>query len=138
MGDAMTTDPTTSTDPTSPDPLDRLLTGAGPTTRFDLSARERRALVRATRRRAHGRVARTAAGAALTAVLVGGGAAAFASDDLRAWFSAGIRDPYVTYEYAVPSGAICTETSGDPIATDPAAAEALRVRLASAEQRSRR
>lgn len=119
------------------EPLDRLLDEAAPATRFNASRGRRRATIRAARREAgmgRPRVPRTAVAAGLTLALLGGGtAAAFASPDLREWFFSGVQDPYVTVQYTVPSGAVCTETSGDPIATDAAAADALRAWLASAD-----
>lgn len=119
------------------DLLDQLLTESAPATRFDISKAERLSLVdsarRATRRR-RGRVGRAAVAViAAFAVLSGGTVAAFANEDLRNWFLSGISDPYVTFDYTVPSGALCTETSGDPIADNPDAADALRKWLASAD-----
>ena len=117
--------------------LDRMLNAATPPIRYDASARASRAVIRGARRRAGVRAPRAtyfAVAAGLTVAFVGGGtAAAFANPDLREWFFSGVQDPYVTVQYTVPSGATCTETSGDPIANDPDAADALRAWLASAD-----
>jgi hypothetical protein len=119
------------------DPLDRLLDEAAPRTRFDATGRARRTVIRAARRGARVRApqaTRAIVATGLTLALLGaGGAAAFASPDIRDWFFSGVQDPYVTVHYTVPSGAVCTDTSGDPIANDPAAADALRTWLASAD-----
>lgn len=119
------------------DQLDQLLQDAAPRTRLNVSASGARALIRDARREARHRPSRStraAVAAGLTVALVGGGtAAAFANEDIRDWFFSGVQDPYVTFQYTVPSGEVCTETSGDPIASDPAAADALRNWLASAD-----
>lgn len=119
------------------DSLDRLLEAAAPPTRFDASVHARRSVARAARRRAGAGApgaTRVAVVTGLTIALLGSGtAAAFANPDLRDWFFSGVQDPYVTVQYTVPSGAICTETSGDPIANSPEAADALRDWLASAD-----
>lgn len=119
------------------DPLDRLLDEAAPATKFEASQVRRRAAIRAARRAAGvtgPRLPRAAVAAGLTLAFLGGGtAAAFANSDLREWFFSGVQDPYVTVRYTVPSGAVCTETWGDPISTDAAAADALRSWLASAD-----
>lgn len=117
--------------------LDQLLDSAAPPTRFDASTHARRAVVRAARRRARARAPRASrfvVATGLTIAFLGGGTvAAFANPDLREWFFSGVQDPYVTFQYTVPSGATCTETYGDPIATDPEAADTLRTWLASAD-----
>ncbi|MCJ1707618.1 hypothetical protein [Microbacterium sp. VKM Ac-2923] len=120
------------------DPVADVLNAAAPLVRFDVSARNRRATIRAARRSAGTHAASTvrlavAAGFAV-ALVAGGGATAFAmSPELREWMAPNIEDPYVTIEYAMPSGAICTETWGDTIATDPEAAAALRAWVTSAD-----
>lgn len=120
------------------DSLNDLLANSAPATSTQVTSRDAQKLISVTRRdsrRTSPRRAKLAVGAGvvLVALFSGGTVAAFANPDLREWFQSGVQDPYVSFEYTVPSGAVCTETYGDPLASDPAAAEALRTWLDSAE-----
>lgn len=119
------------------DEFDRRLRNAAPATRLTLSPRARRALSRGARHEVRGHASRTSRivlGVGLTLALTGGGtAAAFANEDIRDWFLSGLQDSYVTTQYTLPSGATCTVSSGDVVSNDPAAEDALRTWLASAD-----
>lgn len=119
------------------DPLDVLLVASAPDATFDATARQRRQVIRhargLTQQPLWGR-RRLAIGTTLAFVVVGSGAAAaIANPHLLDFFQTEVKDPFVTLTYEVPSGATCSSTYGDVKAPDPAAAEALRDWLATAD-----
>lgn len=122
----------------STDPLDDLLERSAPhvpdprpglCTGLTTMARAARRAARSPSRPG----ARLVLGMSLAAALLGGAGVAAANDEvMRDWFGP-MRDPYVTYVYTAPSGAVCEERIGDAVANDPAAVEALRRWLRSVD-----
>lgn len=120
------------------DSLEDVLDRADPATSVEIPSRTVRQVVAGTRRLANrggSRGLRIALTAGLAIAIAGGGSvAAIANDDVRDWFLDWVvQDPYVSFQYVAPSGAVCTQTSGDPISPNPDAASALRDWLATAE-----